>query len=72
MTVSGTGATEVEAVCDLDDRLRGVPQPDGRRMGELRRRARLAYVQGAEEWTRENLGRVMTGDELERIIERAP
>ena len=48
----------------------GVPKPDGRRMDELRRRLRLAYVDGAQEWTGENLGRGMTGDELARVARR--
>lgn len=69
-TVSGTGEDEIAALRALDDRLRGVPKPDGSRMDELRRRLRLAYVDGAEEWTRENVGRQMTGDELGRVIGR--
>ena len=47
--VSGTGADENAALRDLVDRLTGVPQPDGNRMDELRRRLRFAYVEGAEE-----------------------
>jgi len=39
-------------------------------MGELRRRLRLAYVDGAEEWTAMNVGRRMTTDELGRVIGR--
>ena len=66
-TVTGTGDDEVAALRDLDDRLRGVPQPDGSRMDELRRRTRLAYVQGAAETWPE-----MTADELGRVIRRAP
>lgn len=59
-TVTGTGGDETGALGDLDDRLRGVPKPDGSRMDELRRRLRLAYVQGAEEWTEANVGRRLT------------
>jgi hypothetical protein len=55
-TVSGSGEDEAAALRDLDDRLRGAPQPDGSRMDELRRRLRLAYVSGAEEWSHEGLG----------------
>jgi SnoaL-like domain len=55
---------------DLDDRLRGVPKPDGTRLDELRRGLRLAYVDGAEEWTRQNVGRGLTRDELGRVIGR--
>jgi hypothetical protein len=67
VTVTGTGEDAVAALRDLDDRLRGVPQPDGSRMEELQRRARLAYFQGAvDQWPD------MTAGELERVIERAP
>lgn len=37
------------ALRDLDDRLRGVPKPDGGRLEELRRRLRQAYFEAAEE-----------------------
>ncbi len=70
MTVSGTGEDEAAALRDLDDRLRGVPKPNGTRLDELRRRLRLVYVDGAEEWTRQNVGRAMTRDELGRVIGR--
>jgi hypothetical protein len=70
VTVSGTGADEAAALRDLDDRLRGVPKPDGTRLEEIRRRLRLAYVEGAEEWSRENLGPRLTPDELDSLIER--
>jgi hypothetical protein len=70
VTVSGTGEDETAALSDLDDRLRGVPKPDGTRLDELRRRLRHAYVDGAEEWTRANVGRQMTRDELGRVLER--
>ena len=72
VAVSGTGETEIEALRALDDWLRGVPKPDGGRIDELRRRVRLAYVAGAEEWTRRELGRGLRVDELERVIDRAP
>jgi hypothetical protein len=69
-SVTGTGEDEAGALRDLDDRLRGVPRPEGGRMDELRRRLRFAYVDGAEEWTRENIGRALTSDELGRVIRR--
>jgi hypothetical protein len=69
-SVSGRGSSEAAALRDLDDRLRGVPKPDGTRLDQLRRRLRFAYVEGAEEWTRENVGRVMTGEELGRVMGR--
>src|SRR6478736_305954 len=56
-TVQGTGETETAALRDLDDRLRGVPKPDGTRMEERERRFRLTYLAGAEESSRERLGR---------------
>ena len=58
MTVSGTGEDETTALRDLDDRLRGVPKPDGGRIDELRRRLRLAYIKGPEDWSREHAARV--------------
>ena len=39
-------------------------------MDFLRQRVRLAYVQGAEEWTQRNVGRRLTRDELGRVIGR--
>jgi hypothetical protein len=70
VTVSGTGEDEAAALRDLDDRLRAVPKPDGTRMEELRRRIRLAYVEGAEKRSRENSARGLTGDELDRVLSR--
>ena len=71
-TVTGTGPDEAAALRDLDDRLRGVPQPEGSRMAERERRIRLAYLGGAEEHSRETLGRGLTEDELEGVIRRMP
>jgi hypothetical protein len=68
--VTGTGETEIEALRDLDDRLRGVPRPDGTQMDRMRGRLRLAYLQGAEEWTQRELGRPMSAEEFERVAER--
>jgi hypothetical protein len=69
-TVTGTGDDETDALRDLDGTLRGQKPADGSYLEELRKRLRLAYVHGAEEWTRENVGRGMTGDELGRVIGR--
>jgi hypothetical protein len=41
-------------------------------MDYRRRRLRLVYVQGAEEWTEANVGRGLTRDELGRVIRRYP
>lgn len=68
--VTGHGADEASALRDLDDRLRGVPQPNESRPIELRRRLRLAYVAGAEEWAEKSLGRTLTNDELRRVLAR--
>jgi hypothetical protein len=69
-TVTGTGPDEIAALRDLDSRLRGSPPGNGSRLDELRRRLRLAYVEGAEEWARGELGRGLTRDELGRVVAR--
>jgi hypothetical protein len=69
-TVTGTGDTEVAALCDLDARLRGAPKPNRDRMEELRRQLRMAYIEGAEAFSRETLDRALTPDELGRVIGR--
>jgi hypothetical protein len=71
-SVTGTGEDENAALRDLVDRLTGVPKPDGNRMDELRRRLRLAYIEGAETWMRASLGRLMTADELAAVAARFP
>jgi hypothetical protein len=70
--VSGHGQDEIAALRDLDDRLRGVPKPDGGRMDEIRRRVRLAYVSGAEEWSREHVGRGLSIAEMAGVLRRFP
>jgi hypothetical protein len=65
-TVTGTGEDETAALYDLDDRLRGVPRTDGGQMDALRRRLRLAYLEGAEERSREHEG--LTADEMQRVV----
>jgi hypothetical protein len=69
-TVTGTGPDEIAALRDLDGRRRGNPPGEGSRLEELRRRLRFAYVDGAEEWSRENVGRSLTTDELGRVMGR--
>lgn len=68
--VAGGGEDETAALRDLDDRIRGVPRPDGGRMDALRRRLRLAYIQGAEEWSQRRLGRALSSEELGGVVER--
>ena len=41
-------------------------------MDELRRRLRLAYVDGAEDWTLAERGRGLTDGELERVLRHYP
>jgi hypothetical protein len=55
-TVTGTGADEAAALSDLDDRLRGVPHPDGSRMDALRARIRLTYIEGTRASSGPDLG----------------
>jgi hypothetical protein len=62
---------ETAALRNLDDRLRGVPKPDGSRMAERERRSRMAYFEGAEEWSREYTGRGLTEGELEGVVRRS-
>lgn len=69
-SVTGRGPTEVDALRDLDDQLRGVDHTKGTRLEELRQRLRQAYVEGAEGWARENLGRGLTDSELTGVLQR--
>ena len=69
---TGSGADETAALQSLDDRLHGVPQPNGSRMAERERRIRLAYIEGAEECSRDALGRGLTRDELDGVVRRFP
>jgi hypothetical protein len=69
-TASGTGEDETAALRDLDDRLRGVPKPAGSNLDALRARLRLAYIEGAEYWSRRELGRGLTTDELKHVTSR--
>jgi hypothetical protein len=59
-SVSGFGSDEVSALRALDGHLRGVAQPDGGAVDALRRRLRFANVEGAEEWSRQHVGRPLT------------
>lgn len=71
-TVTGTGEVELAALRDLNDQLRGVPQPDGSRTEELNRRLRFAYLDGAEEYALQAHARGLTTDELERVLRQYP
>ena len=39
-------------------------------MAERERRIRLAYLEGAESWSRETMGRGLTEGELEGVVRR--
>jgi hypothetical protein len=68
--VTGTGDTEAVALRDLDSRLRDVPSPNRARIDELRHQLRMAYVDDAEAFSRDNFDRGLTAHELARIIRR--
>jgi hypothetical protein len=57
---------------------RGVPEQDSRppqgedRRRELNRRLRAVFIEGAEERSREAVGRGLTDEELRRIMRRYP
>jgi hypothetical protein len=70
--VTGFGQDELEAVRDLDARLRGERAEGPRKLDELRARLRLAYVEGAEEWAQERTGRSLSNEELVHIIQNFP
>lgn len=69
-SVTGRGADELAAVRDLDARLRGQQIEGPKNLDALRARLRLAYLTGAEGWSRENLGRGLTAEELGRVTDR--
>jgi hypothetical protein len=71
-SVTGFGDQPAAALVDLDSRLRGADPDRGTRLEELRRRARLAFVAGAEDWARTTNRRPTTGAELAGILRRYP
>jgi hypothetical protein len=48
------------------------PTSNSHRLGELNRRLRVAFIAGAEERSRETMGRGLTDEELERVLRRYP
>ena len=48
------------------------PTESSRRMRELNRRLRVAFIAGAEEHSRRELGRALSEEELERVLRRYP
>jgi len=48
------------------------PTDSARRRSALNRRLRIAFITGAEERSREKMGRGLTDEELGRVIERYP
>lgn len=71
-SLSGRGNDEVAAIRDLDARLRGERTDGPRKLGELRATMRMAYLAGAEGWSRAKLGRGLTASELAGVIARFP
>jgi len=69
-----TGSPQVlpDGTRDLDAVLRGAKPADGSCLEELRQRIRLGYLDGAEGWTRQHIGRGLTADELRSIVGRSP
>lgn len=70
--VTGFGENELEAVRDLDARLRGERNEGPRKLDELRARLRLAYLEGAEEWAQRELDRPLEREEQRGVIARFP
>jgi hypothetical protein len=50
----------------------GDRRDEGREAEGLERRLRLAFLEGAEQHSRQTLGRGLTEDELRRVIRRFP
>jgi hypothetical protein len=69
-SVTGFGKSEAAALHDLDDRLRGVARPTGSSLDAMRARLRMAYVAGAEEWSREHCGRGLTKEGFAGVLRR--
>lgn len=70
--VTGYGEDELAAIRGLDARLRGEHSDGPRKLDELRARLRLAYLEGAEEWARQEFGRSLRADELAGVVRRFP
>jgi hypothetical protein len=68
-TLTGEAVDEVGAVTDLAMALE--ERARSKRVDQLDRRGRLAYVAGAEEESR-RLGRPLTDEELDRVLRRFP
>jgi hypothetical protein len=71
-TVTGEGIDDVAALEDLSSRLRGIVPDDRTRLDEFNRKLRLAFVAGAEEQSRDALGRPLDAHELDRVLRRYP
>ena len=69
-TVTGVGHSEVAALRDLDARLRAASRSNHDRIEELRGELRMAYIEGAEAFSRETFDRALTPEELRRVLGR--
>jgi hypothetical protein len=68
-SVTGTGETEEAALRALEIASGAFRSLTAGQLDAMRRRL-LAYVDGAETWAMENLGRRLNRDELGRVIGR--
>jgi hypothetical protein len=66
-SVRGSGDCLVAALQDLEQRLLGLADTEAQRQ-ELVRRMRLAYVEGAESFSRFDRGRPLSACELEGVL----
>ena len=66
-SVRGSGGCLVAALHDLEQRLLGLADTEAQRE-ELIRRMRLAYVEGAETFSRFDRGRPLSACELEGVL----
>ena len=68
-SVTGIGDSQMAALRDLDQRLRCVGRPSRSRLEEFRHQLRMAYVDGAEAFSRETLERGLTSSSVTRGVE---
>jgi hypothetical protein len=69
-TLTGTGEDELAAMADLRILLDERRRPE--RLEEIDQRGRAAFLEGAEERSRDAEGRPFTGEELGRVTRRYP
>lgn len=67
-TIAGEGEDELHALTELALALRAFNRQG--QLADIERRARIAYLAGAEEWSHSALGRGLRVEELHGVIER--